>query len=282
MSGYHQNRTHHSRGDLALLAESPRRYEGVKILGTIEPDDDNDNLRIGTATHAIALQDILEIDRIVEIPREVLASNGAKNGGNWKAWAAGERVEVKLSTGETWVSEADPERPSKALLKSDQIAMAYKCSESIHRELGPLLSYGEAFTELEIYWDDIVPCRCKLDYAIESPDEVLVIDLKTAADITPRGFRSACWNNRYWLQDAHYSEGARRHFDKRVRFIFAAVEKKDPYRCFVYELPEMTKQRAADRRIELMNELKERLAAGDWSEPQEGIVTTLEELGELT
>lgn len=275
MNDYHANRTHHSRGMLEKFARRRRLYEALYITRTQTDDDDSDNLTIGTATHAIALNDVLELSKIVEIPTDVLASNGARSGNRWNCWRAGLAVEGH---------EADPDRPRKTLMKREQIDLAEKCSKSIHKTIGPLLSLGRAHRELEIYWNDFegLPCRCKLDYAIEGPEEVLVIDLKTAADVSKWGFRSAVKSRRYWLQDAHYTAGALHYFGgKPVRFLFVAVEKTEPWTSYAYELTATDHANAVRARERLISDLVVCMETGNWADPQEGQITDIPELGEL-
>lgn len=274
MTDYHANRTHTSRGQLATYAESRRLYEAMYVTQTLAVDEDSDALTIGTATHAIALNDVRELSKIVEIPDDVLASNGARSGGNWHAWRAG------LAVGR---HPADPDRPRKTLMKPEQIELARKCAESIHAVIGPLLTMGRAYRELEIYWEDILPCRCKLDFAIENEDEVLVIDLKTAVDVSKWGFRSAVQRRRYWLQDAHYTAGAVRHFGgKPVRFLFAAVQKTPLWSTYLYELESIDRKKAMISREKLLNNLLISMETMNFADEQEGKITILPPLGELT
>lgn len=275
MTDYHANRTHTSRGQLATFAESRRLYEAMYVTKTLAVDENSDDLTIGTATHAIALNDVLELSKIVEIPDDVLASNGARSGSNWHAWRAG------LAVGK---HAADPDRPKKTLMKPEQIELARKCAESIHATIGPLLSSGRAYRELEIYWDDVggMPCRCKLDYAIENENEVLVIDLKTAVDVSKWGFRSAVRKRRYWLQDAHYTTGASHYFGgKPIRFIFAAVKKTPLWSTYLYELESLDRAKAMRARETLLNDLQLCMETGNWKDEQEGKITDIPALGEL-
>lgn len=260
-TNYHEVDSYISRGDLATFAESRRLYHGIHVAKTIDGTIDADCLSIGTATHAVALADVVALSRCVQIPKHVLTSNGQRRGLAWDTFEA--------------------EHAGKTLLLPRQVEMAKRCAASLHRELGPLLSSGDAYRELEIYWDDTIPSRCKLDFVIERHQDVLVIDLKTAADISQRGFTSAIYARKYWLQDAHYSRGAEVEFGKPARFMFAAVEKKEPFRSFLYELNPFTRATARAARETLMEQMLGCYGSGNWADPQEGVITEIELKGEL-
>jgi len=258
---YHKNTTHVSRSMLAVLADSPRTYESRFVTGKPDEDDDNDNLSIGTGTHAIALNDVLALENIVVIPKEVLASNGAKSTNAYKEFAA--------------------KHAGKTLLKEEQKEICEKLAEQLDPSIGPFKRNPRALLEHEVYWTQCgIDCRAKLDLVVPMDDEVIVIDLKTAADIKPWKFRKAIIDRRLWLQDAHYSAGVQREFGLPVRFIFVAVHKTAPYRVRNYELNESDKAEAARRHEELLESLAYRREHNDWSEIGEGDVITIEPLGE--
>ena len=259
---YHENTTHISRSMLATFAESPRKFEAAYVTRTIEADDESDALKIGTGTHAVCLDDVIELDKIVIIPQEVLASNGHRRG---KAW---EQFEF--------------ENACKTLLLPKQFELVKTLSDRLRSLIGGFLDNPLCAREQEIYFSGYeVPLRAKLDIVVPTKAGVLVIDLKTAVDVSPRGFERAVRDRRLWLQDAHYSLAATKCYGQDTRFLFAVVEKSVPYRTRIYELPEYVREVARQRHEELCHDLARRMESGDWSEPGEGEIVELQINGSL-
>tara|TARA_Y100000114_G_scaffold22758_1_gene18481 strand:- start:618 stop:1394 length:777 start_codon:yes stop_codon:yes gene_type:complete len=76
------------------------------------------------------------------------------------------------------------------------------------------------------------PCKGRMDWY----DGKDIWDLKTCRDASPRGFRSAINNFRYYQQAAYYLAGARLSGLPAEKFYFLAVEKQSPYPYGVYTL----------------------------------------------
>lgn len=257
---YHQ-RPEVSRGMLATLAESPRLYERTYVTRECEPQS-NDNLTIGTGTHAICLKDAIELDKFLLIPKSVLTSNGQRRGKKWDQFVA--------------------DNPGKTLLLESQFEFCKLLSARLTEAVGAFINNPRSLLEHEVYWNHRgCDCRAKLDIVCPTPTGRIVIDLKTASDISQWGFRKEVRNRRLWLQDAHYSVGAEAEFGEPVRFLFAVAEKSEPFRVRIRELHEDDKARAKRRHNELTEEVMRRKESGDYSEAGEGEIETIEEIGEL-
>jgi len=76
------------------------------------------------------------------------------------------------------------------------------------------------------------PCKCKIDWYTGTE----VWDLKTCRDASPRGFKSAVNNFRYYMQAAFYLTGCQNSGLRADRFMFLAQEKTHPYPYGVYGL----------------------------------------------
>jgi exodeoxyribonuclease VIII len=66
--------------------------------------------------------------------------------------------------------------------------------------------------------------------------EGIVIDLKTAEDSSPIGFRKACWDRAYAIQQVHYTWLLTNAGKPVNAFYFIAVEKEPPYAVGVYKI----------------------------------------------
>jgi exodeoxyribonuclease VIII len=89
---------------------------------------------------------------------------------------------------------------------------------------------GDAQTEVSEFWVDPatgIELKARADILLDG----IVVDLKTAADASPRGFAAACARYGYEVQAAMYCEAF-----KRDRFVFVAVENKPPFAAGVYRL----------------------------------------------
>ncbi len=110
------------------------------------------------------------------------------------------------------------------------------------------------------------------------PDKVLanglIVDLKTAADLSPDAWSRDCYRYGYHLQMATYLEGCWAALGADGPGIFIAVSKEPPHECLVTELdPEaLALGRRENRR--LLGELAARHASGDWSSRHHGRIET--------
>jgi hypothetical protein len=256
---YHHNTTHVSRSMLATFAESRRRYEAMYVTKTMSTDDESDALTIGTGTHAICLKDAFELDKILLIPDEVLASNGARTTNAYKQFAA--------------------ENAGRTLMKKEQFRFCQALASKLTEAVGGFLNNPQAVCEKEFYWTmSDVDCRAKLDIVVPLKDEVLIIDLKTAADISPWGFWRAVRDRKLWLQDAHYSIPVEREYQGSVRFLFVVVEKSEPFRIRTYELSNSDRLRASEKHGVLVDQLSECHSTLNFAEEGEGYIIELNSL----
>ena len=85
--------------------------------------------------------------------------------------------------------------------------------------------------------EDGVPLKCSIDLVWEDNDGIWLGDLKSAESASPRGFKDAVKQYKYYLQNFSYL----RIFElatgiKPKGFKFFAMEKKNPYASGVYQL----------------------------------------------
>jgi len=262
MVGYHDDTDCVSRSDLALFARSRSKFKRHRDHGGTEETND---LRIGSGTHAIALKDAIGLDNIREIPRHVMLQRKdgvlVKSGNKFKNWAC--RAENR----------------GKTLLTPKQWQLCQDVAEAIGRvEVGEtpdgkpitvsdLVAREDVLREHEHRWDDILRCRLKADLVLPLPNLTICLDLKTARSASRRSFYQEVVERRLWLQDAHYSSGLEDEFGNPVRFCFVVCEKKPDYDCAIYELEPTTKLLAAEKRLQLLEQLKECNDSGIFVDP---------------
>jgi hypothetical protein len=257
-----------SRGKLATFAESRRAFEAMYVTGTLKPVAVSDKvcLQKGTNVHSLILEPDEFERRAVLVPKSALTSNGQRRGNKWEDWKA----------------EVFDDQPDAVLLMPAELDELKAIAEAVEREIGSLLNAADAVREVPIIWtEDVggvaVECRCKPDLLIETADGIVAVDIKTTRDERPDKFKWSCRDLLYWLQDAHYTAGIEAEHGRPVsRFIFAAVRTSGHYPCRAYELSPATRAAAKTRRRELMQELQDCIASGNWADPGEGVVTPLD------
>lgn len=261
---YH-DRPEISRSQLSDFAQSRRLYQMRYVTKSTPPWSRQSEavcLRDGTNIHTAVLMPHLFDDLVRVVPDRVLTSNGQARGNRYNDWLDDQREEC----------------PDVIAVKRQQLDELQAIADAVHTETGNMLANTKAIVEQPIFWTESgLQFRAMPDWLIQLPDEsFMAIDLKSCRDATEDGFRRACLNHRYWLQDAHYSVGVEyEHCFEVSRFLFVAVEKEPPYLCRAYELDPVTRADARQRREELITDLNECYASDDWSDPGEGTVTSL-------
>lgn len=142
-------------------------------------------------------------------------------------------------------------------------------------ELVALLSAGEA--ERSAYWTDKdtgLLCRCRPDWTHPDDDSgVTILDLKTAADVSPDGFAKSIGRLGYHRQAAFYSQGYAKASGKRVNnFIFGAVSKVYPFIAQAYILTPEDMQQGAEEVAELLSLYKQCKQSNNWPAYGDGYV----------
>ncbi len=240
-----------SRSQLAWLHESPEKYRAgmdgrIQFAASTEKAFAN-----GTAVHDVVAG---ITGRVAIIPEDVLAKNGARSTNDYRRWKA--------------------EQPADAvIMRASELDTVYRQGARLREELGQFIDDRSSIAERPIVWTETVmrdsgwesdiQCRCLPD--LWWPHGV-VIDWKTMLDLpTESSFRRAARRGCYWLQDAHYSAGIMaEHGGNPMRFLFACVQKSEPYQCAVFELDADTRARAASERRRLLIDLAERRESGNW------------------
>jgi hypothetical protein len=267
---YHA-RSEISRGQLWDFFESPRLYEGRHILGTIPPKESTPAMKKGTLAHAALLEPASFAERYVVMPRYELDADNVTAEGEKSTSTATSYYKAKKAA-------FKKVNAGKNLVNQDEYDMIRGMASSMARECGAWLK-SDGIVERTVVWDHPttgIRCRCRLDWArFTNRSTVIIFDLKGTADPRPRAFRNRIEDG-LWLQAAHYSEGAAIAFGMPVEnFVFVASEFDEPHRTFTYTIDSQSMRSARDAREDLMNDLACRLGSGDWSDPQEGQITSV-------
>jgi hypothetical protein len=125
------------------------------------------------------------------------------------------------------------------------------------------------YNEVSLYFEsDGLSCKCRLDRLLLFNERAIIVDLKSTESVAPAAFMKTIFGElNYLFQAAWYSEAVEAVYGVETDFVFAAVERKPPYNCRVFELSaeamrEGFRQTAAARR-----KLLECQQSGVWELP---------------
>ena len=233
-----------SKSSLDAVAKSPAHYF-ARYLDENRPEREPTAAMIaGTLAHCA----VLEPEEFVI--RYAVGPDVSKATKEWKAF------EASLADG-------------RQAIKPDQFKQAFAQSTSVRSipDIADLLSKG--FAEVSAYWHDEetgILCKCRPDWVSPCDDgSVILVDLKTTTDASPREFSRSIAKWRYHVQAAWYADGYAKASGLTVRgFVFAAVETDFPHLPAAYMLDdESIDQGRTDYRRNLET-YAECLACGIW------------------
>lgn len=217
-----------SNSALGAMAICPAHYYAT-YLAPDRPtrDEPTPAMRAGTLAHCAVLEPDALAARYIVKPDDL---NLATVGGKAFAKEAGARGLTIVSAEQMATAEAQ---------RAAVLAVP---------ELAALLSSGLA--EQSAYWNDEATgsrCMCRPDWVHPLDDgRVILLDLKTTSDVSPREFARSIWNFGYHRQDAWYSTGWELASGQEVAaFVFAAVSNKYPFIAQAYMLDDEAKARGA-------------------------------------
>lgn len=238
-----------------LAARKATKYHAHFIARTLEFEEPTRQMELGTAIHACVLEGKLLDGALAVIPRECLNVNGGI------VRARVDAFEATLPKGCTAV-------------KADEYLGARRSVEAILQRYGKLLESPNVLREQAVYWTNRetgIRCRAKIDIIVPlSNGTILVPDLKTTDDAEPSEFRRKIISQRYWLQQATYTEGLQEFYDgAKIDFRFVAIEREGLCQVSENKLRIAEESQAMDSRNRLMRQLAERYESGDWSDDWE-------------
>lgn len=151
-------------------------------------------------------------------------------------YAVKRKVDGRSKEGRLYNEEFALENAGKIIIDSDEHSRIISMADSVmgHPFAGELMQ-KLTHKEFAVYGDfKGVRLKGKIDGYIEQGG--IIIDLKTAEDASPKGFKKAIFDCQYNLQVAHYT-WLMLNAGKPVNcFYFIAVEKQAPYAVGVYKM----------------------------------------------
>ena len=205
-------------------------------------DEDRPSYAIGRAAHKLILEGETAYQETYAVGGPINPKTGVSYGSSTKKYAE-------------WLQEQG--RPA---VTHEEDALVRHLADSVHGHplVGDLLAEGQAEGVVRVEYQGI-ECQGRIDYY---DTEHGIIDLKTCSDLD--GFEYDARKYGYAYQVGFYDALIMAKADRTMGVHIIAVEKKEPYRCGVWELTPELLDWACARNESAMEELKKCQAENHW------------------
>lgn len=232
---------------------------GVKSMAHLRlamntPREETDALRLGIATH-IAVFESSRVDSFFIAPKRGRRSNEDKQ------WWADFEAKAVAAKG--------------IVLTEEEAATVYAIRDSLRankttREILDAQGVGE----MAAVWEDKetgILCKGIVDRFCQWNGWPVIPDLKTARDVTKRGFERAIAEHNYHVKAAWYCDGFDSIAKAERRFLWIAVENVQPHAVALYEPDAETMDEGRKVYRRLLTQYAECTKTGIWPAFPEGI-----------
>ena len=222
--------------DLRTFVRCPRLYYLEKTgASTTDPNKVSNELIIGSAAHKLILEGRQEFDKCYIVGAPINERTGKEYGRDTQAFAK-------------WAEEQRGDKGAAVeFITSEQQFVISNMATSVarHVEAQKLLNHGVAERVLRSDFDGI-PVQSRFDWFTEIGETPVIVDLKTCGDLD--SFEYDARRFLYGIQFAFYQQILLRAiFDEYdvdnaipAKVFVIAVEKKEPFRCGVFCVPDST------------------------------------------
>lgn len=229
-----------SQSQAKVLLDSPAKYRHRLE----HPEPPRDVFDFGHAVHALVLGvgldfDVLDFD-------------------DWRTKAARDARDESRAAGRV------------PLLAKDHAAASRMAEATLAHPGARLILETEGDVEVSFAWEvtptigETVACRGRADKLAASADGLVIVDLKTTQDASPRGFTSSAAKFGYRLQGGAYVDGIEATTGEAPPVLFIAVEKEPPHLVGLYTLTEFDVEAGRAKWREAVDLLATCRAADDW------------------
>lgn len=242
-------------------------------------------MNVGTATHVLTFEPERFDDAIAvwrgDTRPYVVWDGGDRRGKEWAAFKAAHPDELILKPaevadhlagiskcarqGEAWKA-FESANSQRIILTEKELIPARAMARAVreHPASKALLRDGRA--ELPMFWTDPVTgldCKGRVDWTNER--EHIIVDLKTARDVSPRVFSRQAERLGYALQAAFYADGyAQLHDGIEPAVYVVSVESVRPHDVIVYEVESDTLDIGRTAYLALLQRVRECVLADEW------------------
>lgn len=251
---YHADNSRTSHSHLELFRDDPAVYESKIIFGHQKPATAAQDF--GTIVHDAVLMGG-ENCCIVEIPQRILSSSGSRAGKAWQFFKA--------------------EHPGKFLLTIHELEPVRRAIDAVmsHRVVRRMIELP-GHSEAVIHWTDPItglPMKSMIDRLVGN----VVGDLKTAAHMNSRRFRSHAYKMGYHRQAALYLDAAQQLIGQQMGFTWWVVSKDEPYTVKTYVPSQKMIQNGRDENRETIDDFAVCKESGVWRDKHFGELITLDD-----
>lgn len=266
-------RYHHGPGmnkhGLDLIRECPARY----VFEKANPRPSTPAMVFGSALHCLVLEPDVFPEQYTRPPKDMprKPTDAQRNAANpspktldqiaaYDAWVA--RWEAE-GAGKIIISDqSDPDKGVWGMSDWDKL---HAMRDSVMRHEIASIILADSINELTMYWMDPDTgrlCRGRADAYNEAHG--IMADLKSANSAGMSDFSRAVHDLRYDVQDAWYTDGARRCDLPVAAFMFIAVEKEPPFLCACYQLEPNWKRIGRSKYRQDMQVFDQCKRTGEW------------------
>jgi hypothetical protein len=220
----------------------PKLYY-LKKTGALaaDPTKTSAELILGSAAHKLILEGQQEFDRCYAVGAPINERTGKEYGRDTQAFAK-------------WAEEQRSEKGNVEFLTSEQWFVIFNMAHAVgkHEEAQKLLYHGVAERVLRSDFAGI-PVQSRLDWFTEIGETPVIVDLKTCFDLD--SFEADAKKYMYGIQFAFYRYILLRSiFDEYeidcavpAKVYVVVAEKKLPFRCGVFSVPDFTLEQFTER-----------------------------------
>jgi len=240
---YHADTERVSRSMAETYRKSPRLYHGRYVSRTIPPPEPTPALRLGSAFHSLTLEPSTYDGLYFVAPKCDRRTKAGK-----AEWAA-----------------AMAEAGTRTLVKQDEAEQVQAWRDAVMANPhARTLIECDGLTEQSLQWRDPqtgLALKARTDKLIN----VLIVDLKSAAEVAPARWIRSCVSFGYHRQAAWYIDGVQALTGEQAGMVFLVVGKEPPHEVATYELDGDALLLGRGENSRTLRELADRYERDEWT-----------------
>lgn len=205
---YLGKKDHISASDIKNFLKSPKYYYWNKYLKT--EVEDGRHFAIGSAIHELILEPQLFLSNYIVMPK----------------------VDRRTKDGKLQYEQFMFEAQGKTMLDTEEMIMITEMVKNATDNKTFMALLENSHRELSAYLvDEKTGLKLKVRPDILPQTKSTIIDIKSCLDSSPKKFKGDVYSYGYSLSAAYYCD-----LLKRENYVFAAIEKSQPYQTSLYAL----------------------------------------------
>jgi exodeoxyribonuclease VIII len=232
---------------LEVFRRSPVEYAARFVTQELPQPEPSEAMILGTALHTQLLEPERWDEEIIVAPK----------------------VDRRTKDGKAAHAEFSERANGRTVITEEQDAAVKSMTKSLlaHPEIAALLRMSE-YRERSLRWEcdmTLLLLKCRPDVICKAP---IIVDIKTARDVSPEGFARQAVNFGYHRQAAFYCRIVDELRGKRHRFVFAVVQSSPPWEAACYRLPTDAMDLGYQQNLRLVEDVAACSESGEFIAPQ--------------